>query len=182
MREPLSDNSMVGLVLSLALLIIVVVLFAKYSKLRGEVEARARELFERWRDGELGRAAEERAKILFEEWRAREEDRIREDAIRRSASTIMGRVGEQLAPLLIFSSYGIDPRDLRFVGTPIDFIAFKGLSSGRLEEVVFIEVKSGRTESLTSREDEVRRVVESGKVRWLLVHLPRELGRGHRGS
>ena len=50
-------------------------------------------------------------------------------------------VREQLAPLLIFSSYGID---LRFVGTPIDFIAFKGLSSGRLEEVVFIEVKSGR--------------------------------------
>jgi len=91
------------------LLIIVIVLFIEYSRLRGDVEGRARELFEAWRARELdglkaeyARRAEEQAKLLLNKWRAEEEERIREDAIRRSASTIIGKVGEHLAHLIIY--------------------------------------------------------------------------------
>ena len=191
-------------------MVIILVLFVAYSRLRGEIERRAlklfeewkerelerrahekatllfsewklseekriRELFEQWKKTELERSAHEKAELLFSEWKLREEERIREDAIRRSAATIIGKVGEHLAPLVIASNYGISPKDMRFIGTPIDFIAFKGLSDGVLEKIVFIEVKSGVTKSMTPREKMVKEAVESGKVDWLLIHLPSEM-------
>ena len=156
-------------------MVIILVLFVAYSRLRGEIERRALKLFEKWKETELERSAYEKAVLLFSEWKLREEERIREDAIRRSAATIIGKVGEHLAPLVIASNYGISPKDMRFIGTPIDFIAFKGLSDGVLEKIVFIEVKSGATKSITPREKMVKEAVESGKVDWLLIHLPSEM-------
>ena len=79
---------------------------------------------------------------MLEKWKMKEEAKIREEAIRRAA--IVGKVGEHLAPLIIFPNYGINPKDIRFIGTPIDFIVFKGLSDGKPEKIMFIEVKSGK--------------------------------------
>jgi len=97
---------------------LVIILFIKYDRLRGEVEGRALQLFETWRGKELERSAKERAEILFKEWKTKEEERIREDAIRRSAATIIGKVGEHLAPLLIASNYGINPHRFRRLQGP----------------------------------------------------------------
>ena len=197
---------MIEWLLIFLLLLLVIVLFIKYSRLKGAVEDRARGLFNEWarreldrlRDGhvkeverlkaerdrelerlrvEYERRAEEKARLMFEQWKAKEEERIREDAIKRSASTILGKVGEHLAPLLLFSNYGINPKDLRFIGTPVDFIAFKGLSDGKPEEIIFIEVKSGKTTTLTQREREVKELVDGKKIKWQLLHLPTELSR-----
>lgn len=162
-------------ILIFILLIIIIILFIKYSSLKGEIEDRARQLFSKWAEDELRRQAEERARILFNEWRQSEEKRIREDAIKRSAATIIGKVGEHLAPILIFAKYGINPKDIRFIGTPIDFIAFKGLSDEKLEEIVFIEVKSGKKSDLTPKEKMVRDVIETRRIRWALIHIPSEL-------
>ncbi|MEM3872781.1 MAG: Holliday junction resolvase-like protein [Nitrososphaeria archaeon] len=137
------------------LLTVVIILFYRYSVLRGQVEGKARQ--------------------LFDEWKGKEEQRIREDAIRRSQSTIIGKVGEHLTPIVIFSKYGINPKDFRFIGTPVDFIAFKGLSDGEVEKIYFIEVKSGKSEALTKREEMIKDAIESGKVEWLLIHLPTEI-------
>lgn len=158
------------------LFIILIILFVEYSRLRGEVEERARGLFDEWRERELEKAARPgEGYDTFSEWKEMEEKRIREDAIERSTATILGRVGEHLAPIIIASNYGIDPRDMRFIGTPIDFIAFKGLSEGVPEKICFIEVKSGKTVSMTTRERMVKDLVEAGKVEWLLIHLPTEM-------
>jgi predicted Holliday junction resolvase-like endonuclease len=46
-----------------------------------------------------------------------------EDAIARSTATILGKVGEQLAPLAIMSGHGVSLKELRFIGSPIDSIA-----------------------------------------------------------
>ncbi len=35
---------------------------------------------------------------------------------REIRSTVLGKVGEHLAPLLIFQNYDINPKDLRFMG------------------------------------------------------------------
>lgn len=113
--------------------------------------------------------------VKLQEWKQRAEKEIRKDAISRSSSTILGRVGEQLAPLLMFSNYGINPKDVRFIGTPIDFIAFKGLEEGNPEEIVFIEVKSGKTKTLTKRERQIKELVESKKVRWITFHTQSEI-------
>ena len=139
------------------LLGLLVLIFIQYSRLKGKVEDRAME--------------------LFNEWKTKEEKAIREDAIKHSLATIIGKVGEQIAPVVIFSNYGINPKDLRYLGTPIDYIGFKGLSEGELQEVVFIEVKSGKTALLTKNEKQVKEAVENGKVRWIFIHLPSELER-----
>ncbi|MCX8172974.1 MAG: hypothetical protein N3D09_05135 [Archaeoglobaceae archaeon] len=145
------------------LFILLIVLFFRYSELKGDLENKARIMFENWKKSEIEgirreyeRIASEKAKALFDEWKVTEENRIREDAIKRSTATTLGKVGEHLAPLLIFSNYGINPKDLRFIGTPVDYIAFRGLDKGKPEEILLIEVKSGETKELSARESHKR--------------------------
>lgn len=76
------------------------------------------------------------------EWGFRErEGAARQDATRRSRSFLWGCFLEELAPHLLGFPY--DPTEIRFIGTPVDYVVFRGLSAGRVEEVVFLEVKSG---------------------------------------
>lgn len=94
---------------------------------------------------------------------------IREDTLRRSQSVVAGKATEHLAPLL--PGFEFDPRDARFLGSPIDFIVFDGLSEGEIDEIVFIEVKTGPSAALTARERSVRDAVEGGRVRFLEVRI-----------
>ena len=83
----------------------------------------------------------------------------------------LGKVYEQIIPLLLYVKYNIDPRDLRFLGSPIDYIVFKGLSNGNLEEIIFLEVKLSNRSRLTKNEQLIRRLVEDKKVRWLTISI-----------
>jgi predicted Holliday junction resolvase-like endonuclease len=92
--------------------------------------------------------------------------------VQRSLATILGRVGEELAPLIIFANYGIEPKDLRHIGSPVDYIAFKGYSSNkRVEEIIFFEIKTGKTAKLSDIEKSVRNVIASGKVRYVVINV-----------
>jgi predicted Holliday junction resolvase-like endonuclease len=97
------------------------------------------------------------------------EARIREDALSRSHSVVAGKATEHLAPLL--PGFEFDPRDARFLGSPIDFIVFDGLSEGEIQEIVFIEIKTGPSAALTTRERRVRDTVDSRRVRFLEVRI-----------
>jgi len=175
------------------LLIITIVCFilvylklkSQYNSLRIEFDSRAADkansLFQEWKNGELQSATAQieeslRAEfnVKFERWLEDKEAEIRKDAISKSVSTILGKAGEHIAPLFLLEKHGIEMRDLRFIGTPIDFIAFKDLSKGDPSEIVFIEVKSGKTIQLTSREKSVKELVEERKVSWLTLHLSEE--------
>lgn len=97
---------------------------------------------------------------------------IRKDAITRSVNTLLGRIGEEFAPLLLADKYQVNPKDFRHLGSPVDYIAFKGLSDDNVDpEVIFIEVKSGKSTSLTERERKVRGAIRNGKVRYEVVSL-----------
>lgn len=113
----------------------------------------------------VGRALTERSMEL--EFQEREEE-IREDSVSRSRSTLSGKFLEQLAP-----HFPYDPTDLRFLGTPVDYIVFDGLSGGEVAEVVFLEVKSGKS-SLNAAQRRVRDAVEAGAVRWEVYRVPDE--------
>ncbi|GBC70940.1 hypothetical protein HRbin02_00713 [Candidatus Calditenuaceae archaeon HR02] len=151
------------------LLVLVVILFYRYSIIRAKYSILVEQV------EALRGQVEAKAQLLLNEWKKKEEDRLREDAIKRSMYTIIGKVGEHLAPIIIFSKYGINPKDFRFIGTPVDFIAFKGLSEGSLTEIYFFEVKSGETKVLTERERQIKDVIESKRVKWELIHLPSEI-------
>ena len=90
---------------------------------------------------------------------------LRKDAIKRSKAVIGGQVAEQIAPLL--PDFPSPVADARFIGKPVDFVAFPGLmENDEVREVLLIEVKTG-TSTLSSREKEVKKAVEQGRVRYI---------------
>jgi predicted Holliday junction resolvase-like endonuclease len=101
----------------------------------------------------------------------------RQDTLSRSRSVVSGKVQEHLAPLFPEFLTQFNPRDARFIGTPLDFIVFDGLDDGddvECRRVVFVEVKTGKA-SLSKRERRVRDAVEAGRVEYQLVRLPKDL-------
>src|SRR3990170_4783521 len=74
-------------------------------------------------------------------WTADREKAIRGDAVLKSQATTLGKVVEHFIPYL--PGFRYNPRDTRFLGSPIDLIVFDGLSDGEVKEVVFLEVKTG---------------------------------------
>ena len=90
---------------------------------------------------------------------------LRSDAIKRSRSVIGGQVAEQIAPFL--PGFPCDAADARFIGKPVDFVAFPGLSEDdKVKEVLLIEVKTGKS-NLSGREREIKRAVAEGRVRYV---------------
>lgn len=90
---------------------------------------------------------------------------IRSDAIKRSRSVIGGQLAEQVAPFL--PGFPCNPGDARFIGKPVDFIAFPGLTEeNKVNEVLLIEVKTGKS-NLSGREREVKKAVAEGRVRYV---------------
>jgi len=88
----------------------------------------------------------------------------RRDAVERSRAALSGQVSEQIAPWL--PDFPVNPSDARFVGKPVDFVAFDGADQGTVREIVFIEVKSGRS-TLSQVERSVRDAILKGRVRWV---------------
>ncbi len=94
---------------------------------------------------------------------------IRADALSRSHSVVAGKATEHLAPLL--PGFEFDPRDARFLGSPVDFIVFDGLSEGEIDEIVFVEIKTGPSAALSTRERRVRDAIDGRRVRFLEVRI-----------
>jgi predicted Holliday junction resolvase-like endonuclease len=115
-------------------------------------------------EAELKQRADDDARLQFVRWTQEHEQQIRDDAIQRSLAVTKGKVTEHIVPYL--PGFDLDPKDIRFLGTPIDLIAFNGLNASVEEvEIVFIEVKTGGS-VLTARERAVKKAVEGKKVSW----------------
>lgn len=96
----------------------------------------------------------------------------RNDAVKRSRAVIGGQVTEQIAPL--FPDFPARYDEVKFIGKPVDFIAFKGLEEScdngekcHVDEVLFIEVKTGNS-ALSTRERAIKQAVDEGRVRYVL--------------
>jgi len=116
----------------------------------------------------------ERLKVLVREGIEREEDSLRKDAAERSGRVLSGRVLERFSPLI--SDFPFDPHDAVWIGHPVDFIIFDGLSRERqgaaqLDRVVLLEVKSG-SGKLSKRQRRIKQVVDAGRVEWKLFRVP----------
>jgi predicted Holliday junction resolvase-like endonuclease len=158
-----------GLVI-LILFVALIILAFLYLKTRNEMNRRAQDLYDRWREVDVTYIREEQnrlatadAKLRFEQWLQEKEKEIREDAIAKSQAVTMGKVTEHFIPYL--PEFGYNPQDARFIGNPIDFVVFDGLSEGDLRQVVFVEVKTGGS-VLSKRERWIRDAIQDGKVFW----------------
>jgi predicted Holliday junction resolvase-like endonuclease len=83
-------------------------------------------------------------------------------------------VHEQLIPYLPVFPY--NPKDVRFLGSPIDLVVFDGLAEGCVRRIVFLEVKTGGS-GLTGRERSVRDAIQDGNVEWAELRV-RQLASG----
>ncbi len=150
--------------------IALVVLGVKHLVLRSRVNDHVLEQLSAWRERELEsvraqlwHAARAEAKGALEAWKAEAEGRIRGDAVRRSAAVVSGKVSEHLAPYM--DGFPYNPRDARFLGSPVDLVVFDGLDEDELREIVFLEIKAGDS-SLSQRERRVRDAVTARRVAW----------------
>ena len=110
----------------------------------------------------------------FRQWQEIEAHRWQEEmekskqtAIAQSRAVLGGKFTEQMAPYLPEFSY--DPTEARFIGSPIDFIVFPGLASGDPQEIVIMEIKSGKNSQLTPAQRKIQQLIEDGMVRWELI-------------
>jgi len=161
-------NNWINSILILFFVLFAAYLLLKYVQLRGLVESRARDLYESWQNREMDRQVSEKVDTLFRTWKLDEEKKIRQDAVKKSEAVTRGKVTEHLIPY--FPDFEFNPKDARFLGTPVDFIVFDGLSEGEMKKVVFIEVKSGKNDTLSKREKLVRECVDRGKVSYEIIH------------
>ena len=69
-------------------------------------------------------------------WKARPTGAIRQDAIQRSLAVTIGKVSEQLVPYL--PDFPFNPKDARFLGSPVDLVVFDGMDEGQVRRVVFM--------------------------------------------
>jgi predicted Holliday junction resolvase-like endonuclease len=104
------------------------------------------------------------ATLAFLRWKARYTEQIRADAIRQSRAVTTGKVAEQLVPH--FPHFPFNPREARFLGSPVDYVVFQGLEEGEVRSIVFVEVKTGAA-GLSGRERLVREAVRLRRVEWL---------------
>jgi len=107
--------------------------------------------------------------LAFLLWKARYTRAVRQDAIQRSLAVTAGKAYEQLVPYL--PDFPFNPKDIRFLGSPVDFVVFDGLSEGHVTRIVFVEVKTGGAD-LSTRERRVRDAVADRLVEWHELRLP----------
>src|SRR2546423_1101115 len=110
------------------------------------------------------------ALLYLQHWKARYTQAIRQDAVQRSQAVTSGKVHEQLIPYL--PEFGFNPKDARFLGSPVDLVVFDGLDDGELRRVVFLEIKTGGS-GLTGRERQGRDVVRARPGRWGELRIER---------
>ncbi len=97
---------------------------------------------------------------------------IREDAIKHSRAVLSGQFSEQLAPYL--PDFPFKPTEARFIGKPIDFVVFRGMDSKKIDEVVFVEVKSGQS-ALNKVEKSLKEAVQNKNISWHEYKVPEEM-------
>ena len=97
---------------------------------------------------------------------------IRETAIKQSRAVLSGQFSEQLAPYL--PDFPYKPTEARFIGKPIDFVVFRGMDEKKIDEIVFVEVKSGQSQ-LSKVEKTLKSAVENKKISWHEYKVPEEL-------
>jgi predicted Holliday junction resolvase-like endonuclease len=88
----------------------------------------------------------------------------RKDTAARQRSTIKGDISEIIAPWSLKSVNSV--KELNFMGSPIDFVGFKGLDGDGEIEIKFIEIKSGKSK-LNKNQRRIRDAVIAKRVEWI---------------
>jgi Endonuclease related to archaeal Holliday junction resolvase len=84
-----------------------------------------------------------------------------DEFVKKSVSIQLGKMIEKIAPRL--PGFPFAPQDCRPMFDPIDYIAFRGMSKGAVDQVRFLDVKSGDS-NLSTIQRKIRDAVEDRAV------------------
>jgi predicted Holliday junction resolvase-like endonuclease len=140
-------------------------------ELRNHITELAKAEFEKFRNNELDfhrwemdKSATAEAKFKLEQWKYQNEDDIRKDAIKRSGAVNFGKAAEHLIPFT--KDFVFNPKNTRFIGSPIDLIVFDGVAEGNDRvSVFFLEVKTGKSQ-LSDSQKKIKSAIEAKRVFW----------------
>lgn len=103
----------------------------------------------------------------------------RKDSLKRSRSVLRGQATEHLAPYILKDT---NPKDYRFLGNPIDYVCFEGLSDlldGKTDEIIsihFIDIKTGKA-TLNKSQRRIRDAIKGSRVQFSIINLDKEIER-----
>ena len=87
----------------------------------------------------------------------------RKQSVKKSRSVILWETFETIAPFMKNIPY--HSKDMNFIWKWVDYIVFDKLSAWKLKEIVFLEIKTWKSQ-LNSNERQIRNIIESWKVRY----------------
>ncbi|MCJ7604797.1 MAG: Holliday junction resolvase [Dehalococcoidales bacterium] len=137
----------IAAIVALTVIAAVIIIFFFYQIIRLKFEKQFRD----WQEEELVK------------WKS-ELVNSRREAVTQSRAVLGGKFTEQMVPY--FPDFAYDPTEVRFIGTPIDLIVFPGLAQGDPQEIVILEIKTGKNPQLTPAQRKIRQLIEDGMVRW----------------
>jgi predicted Holliday junction resolvase-like endonuclease len=142
-----------GYFMEVTVLIIVIIVVAVLIIIFNNfiIRLRYEKRFREWCDAETAK------------WQA-DMEQAQKAAVNQSRAVLGGKFTEQMVPF--FPDFKYDPTEVRFIGSPIDMVVFPGLAKGDPEEIVILEVKTGKSAQLTPQQKKIRQLVENGMVRW----------------
>lgn len=93
------------------------------------------------------------------------EKEIRKDANKRQRSVVNGEVYEKILPLL--PNFPYNPRDLVFVWKWFDFLVFDGLTNWKIDNIIFLEVKTWNS-TLNWNEREIKNAIKENRIKYAI--------------
>ena len=147
------------------------------AELKVSYQQWAIEEFERFKAQEITslrqmaeREYREAASVLLQRWKIEEEAKIRQDAINRSYSVNLGKITEHLVPFHANFLAQFNPKDARFIGSPIDLLVFDGYADKKDKiTVYFVEVKTGKSR-LSKTQQLIKEAILDGDIRWAEIN------------
>ena len=98
--------------------------------------------------------------------------KARKESVDKSRAVMRGQATEHLAPYVM---QDINPKDCRFMGNPIDYVVFDGLSdvtdkvTKDIKQVIFVDVKTGKSQ-LTTVQRRIRDAIKDGRVSFQVIN------------
>lgn len=148
------------------------------AELKLELQKLTNDEIEKFKNTELEKAQKELeihalriANVKLIEWKIENEAKIRQDAINRSYSVNLGKITEHLVPFHQSFLAQFNPKDARFIGSPIDLIVFDGYSDKKDEITIYlVEIKTGNSR-LTEIQKKIKSaVINKCNIRWAEIN------------
>lgn len=105
-----------------------------------------------------------------------EVEKARADSIKRQRSILKGQATEHLAPY-INSNY--NPKDYKFMGDPIDYIIFDGMSDiqskeDEINKIIFMDIKTGSSQ-LNRTQKAIKKAIQENKIEFTIYRPEKDI-------